>query len=335
MINDAWSTSASPAPAGSAGGADGAGGAEGAIWQPLPAIPSSASAWSDDPLVLYGERFSSRLLLGTAKYPSLASLSASIDAARPAMVTVALRRQTGGMTSSATAQQPTASSTNPNAAHAAEQPGGLPVYDTLRPLGIPLLPNTAGCQSVAEAVNTAHMARELFETDWIKLELIGDDYTLQPDPVALIEAAAQLIRDGFKVLPYCTEDLVIGRRLLDVGCQALMPWGAPIGTGRGIANPYALRLLRDRLPDTPLIVDAGLGVPSHACQVMEWGFDGVLLNTAVSQASLPPQMAAAFAAAVQAGRQARLAGPMMERDTAQASTAVVGMPFWHQHNNDK
>jgi len=287
------------------------------IWQPLADASSTGAATSEDQLVLYGERFSSRLLLGTAKYPSLASLSAAIGAARPAMVTVALRRQTGGTV------------------HAAEQPGGLPVYDTLRPLGIPLLPNTAGCQSVEEAVNTAHMARELFETDWIKLELIGDDYTLQPDPVALIEAAARLIRDGFKVLPYCTEDLVIGRRLLDVGCQALMPWGAPIGTGRGVANPYALRLLRERLPDTPLIVDAGLGVPSHACQVMEWGFDGVLLNTAVSQASLPPQMAAAFAAAVQAGRQARLAGPMLERETAQASTAVVGMPFWHQRSPTK
>jgi len=323
-MNDALSSSPSPASA---------------QWQPLPALASSELATADDPLMLYGERFSSRLLLGTAKYPSLASLSASINAARPAMVTMALRRQMGGKTSGMlgasgtsgkAAGQQTASSAH--AANAAEQPGGLPVYDTLRPLGIPLLPNTAGCQSVEEAVNTAHMARELFETDWIKLELIGDDYTLQPDPIALIEAAARLIRDGFKVLPYCTEDLVIGRRLLDVGCQALMPWGAPIGTGRGVANPYALRLLRDRLPDTPLIVDAGLGVPSHACQVMEWGFDGVLLNTAVSQASLPPQMAGAFAAAVQAGRHARLAGPMLERDTAQASTAVVGMPFWHQHS---
>jgi len=315
-------------------------------WQPLEPLDAAAlpgPAADDDPLMLYGERFSSRLLLGTAKYPSLASLLASVDAARPAMVTVALRRQMGGKTSGtsemaavpgmsgAGAGQPS-SAVPAHVGNASDSSGGLPVYDILRPLGIPLLPNTAGCQSVEEAVNTAHMARELFETDWIKLELIGDDYTLQPDPIALIEAAARLIRDGFKVLPYCTEDLVIGRKLLDVGCQALMPWGAPIGTGRGVANPYALRLLRERLPDTPLIVDAGLGVPSHACQVMEWGFDGVLLNTAVSQASLPPQMAGAFAAAVRAGRQARLAGPMLERDTAQASTAVVGMPFWHQHS---
>jgi thiamine-phosphate pyrophosphorylase len=189
------------------------------------------------------------------------------------MVTVALRRQMTGGTAEA----------------------GF--FDLLKRHAVPLLPNTAGCQTVAEAVTTAHMAREVFDTDWIKLELIGDDYTLQPDPVGLIEAAAQLVKDGFKVLPYCTEDLVIGRRLLDVGCEALMPWGAPIGTGKGVVNPYGLRVLRERLPDVPLIVDAGLGVPSHACQVMEWGFDGVLLNTAVSQATHPEIMARAFAQA--------------------------------------
>ncbi len=130
--------------------------------------------------------------------------------------------------------------------------------------------------------------------------------------------------------PYCTEDLVIGRRLLDAGCEALMPWGAPIGTGKGVINPYGLRVLRERLPDVPLIVDAGLGVPSHAAQVMEWGFDGVLLNTAVSQATHPDAMARAFALGVEAGRQAFLAGPMAERESAHASTPVVGMPFWHQ-----
>jgi len=278
------------------------------------AASTSRASANADALVLYGQSFDSRLLLGTARYPSLLSLSASIQAARPAMVTVALRRQMAGMTAS-----PSAASDD-----------GAGFFDTLSRAGVPLLPNTAGCQTVEEAVNTARMAREVFDTDWIKLELIGDDYTLQPDSVALIEAAAILIREGFKVLPYCTEDLVVGRRLLDAGCQVLMPWAAPIGTGRGVANPQALRLLRERLPDVPLIVDAGLGVPSHACQVMEWGFDGVLLNTAVSQATLPPQMASAFASAVAAGRQARLAGPMPERDAAQASTAVVGMPFWHQ-----
>jgi thiazole synthase len=261
---------------------------------------------STDSLTLYGTALQSRVLLGTSRYPSLQSLSDSIAASRPGMVTVALRRQMNAGTAEA----------------------GF--FDLLRRHEVPLLPNTAGCQTVAEAVSTAQMAREVFETDWIKLELIGDDYTLQPDPVGLIEAATLLVKDGFKVLPYCTEDLVIGRRLLDAGCEALMPWGAPIGTGKGVMNPYALRVLRERLPDVPLIVDAGLGVPSHACQVMEWGFDGVLLNTAVSQATHPEMMARAFAQAVEAGRDAWLAGPMDPRETAHASTPVVGMPFWHQ-----
>jgi thiazole synthase len=260
-----------------------------------------------DTFVLYGHSFASRLLLGTSRYPSLRSLEDSLAAAGPAMVTVALRRQL-----------------------AADGEADVGFFDTLKRRGVALLPNTAGCYAVQEVVTTAQMAREVFETDWIKLELIGDDYTLQPDPVGLIEAADLLVRDGFKVLPYCTEDLVVARRLLDVGCEALMPWGAPIGTGKGVVNPYGLRLLRERLPHVPLIVDAGLGVPSHACQVMEWGFDGVLLNTAVSQAARPDAMACAFARAVEAGRQAYLAGPMPEREAAEASTPVVGMPFWHQ-----
>jgi thiazole synthase len=270
--------------------------------------PSSTGSGSlfVDALTLYGETFASRVLLGTSRYPSLQALSDSIHAARPGMVTVALRRQMGDGNTS------------------------VSFFDLLKRHGVPLLPNTAGCLSVNEAVTTAQMAREIFGTSWIKLELIGDDYTLQPDPVGLIDAAAQLVKDGFKVLPYCTEDLVIARRLLDAGCEALMPWGAPIGTGKGVVNPYGLRVLRERLPDVPLIVDAGLGVPSHACQVMEWGFDGVLLNTAVSQASHSDVMARAFAQAVDAGRAAYLAGPMAERETAVASTPVVGMPFWHQ-----
>lgn len=258
---------------------------------------------------LYGTPLASRLLLGTARYPSLQILADAIAEARPGMVTVALRRQLAGQDGRAS---------------------GTHFFNTLRRLEVPVLPNTAGCHSIQEALTTAMMAREVFETDWIKLELIGDDYTLQPDPFGLVEAAAQLIKDGFKVLPYCTEDLVLCRRLLDAGCQALMPWGAPIGTGKGVMNPYGLRLLRERLPAVPLLVDAGLGLPSHACQVMEWGFDGVLLNTAVAQATHPVPMAKAFAAAVDAGRSAFLAGPMAARDSAQASTPVVGVPFWHQ-----
>ncbi|TAL53761.1 thiazole synthase [Pandoraea sp.] len=262
-----------------------------------------------DLFALYDEPLTSRLLLGTARYPSLQILEQAIAEARPGMVTVALRRQVSGQSG---------------------QGAGGHFWDALRRLEVPVLPNTAGCHSVPEVINTAMMAREVFETDWIKLELIGDDYTLQPDPFGLVEAADKLIKAGFKVLPYCTEDLVLCRRLLDVGCRALMPWGAPIGTGKGVMNPYGLRVLRDRLPDVPLLVDAGLGLPSHACQVMEWGFDGVLLNTAVAQATHPVAMASAFAGAVAAGRGAFLAGPMPERASAHASTPVVGVPFWHQ-----
>ena len=171
--------------------------------------------------------------------------------------------------------------------------------------------------------------RDRFETDWIKLELIGDDYTLQPDTLNLPDAASRLIQAGFKVLPYTTDDLVLCQRLVDVGCQAVMPWAAPIGTGKGPINPYALRTLRERL-DVPMIVDAGLGLPSHACQVMEWGFDAVLLNTAVALAQDPVSMAKAFADAVNAGRAAYRSGAMQAQDSAQPSTPVLGTPFWHQ-----
>ena len=187
----------------------------------------------------------------------------------------------------------------------------------------------AGCHRPQEVITTAQMAREVFETNWIKLELIGDDYTLQPDTLRLVETAEHLIKDGFKVLPYCTEDLILCQRLVDVGCQAVMPWAAPIGTGQGPLNPYALKLLRERL-SVPLLVDEGLGLPSHACTVMEWGFDGVLLNTAVALAHDPVSMAHAFAQAVDAGRQAYLSGAMQAQDSAQASTPLVGTPFWHQ-----
>ena len=261
---------------------------------------------NDDALVLYGQQFSSRLLLGTSRYPSPSTLKAAVQRAQPAMVTASLRRQ----------------GSNP-----AES--GNSFWELLRKLNVPVLPNTAGCHSAQEAITTAQMAREVFNTPWIKLELIGDDYTLQPDTLNLVQAADTLIRDGFWVLPYCTEDLVLCQRLVDVGCQAVMPWAAPIGTGRGPVNPYALRMLRERL-DVPMIVDAGLGLPSHACQVMEWGFDGVLLNTAVALAQDPVAMASAFAKATQAGRAAHRAGAMAAQEYAQPSTPVLGTPFWHQ-----
>jgi thiazole synthase len=258
-----------------------------------------------DPLVLYGETFQSRLLLGTSRYPSPAILQEAIATSRPAMLTASLRRQT------------------------AQGDHSAGFWSLLKQAGVPVLPNTAGCHSIQEAITTAEMAREVFETDWIKLELIGDDYTLQPDTLHLPEAADRLIRSGFKVLPYTTDDLVLCQKLIDVGCQAVMPWAAPIGTGKGPINPYALQTLRERV-NVPLIVDAGLGRPSHACQVLEWGYDAVLLNTAVALALDPVAMAQAFAHAVQAGRTAYLAGAMTAQDLAQPSTPVLGTPFWHQ-----
>ena len=190
-----------------------------------------------------------------------------------------------------------------------------------------MLPNTAGCRTARDAVTLAHMARELYDTPWIKLEVIGDEHTLQPDPVELLDAARTLVRDGFVVWPYCTDDLVSCRRLLDAGCAVLMPWGAPIGSGQGLLNPWALRTLRQRLPEATLIVDAGLGAPSHAAQAMELGFDAVLLNSAVAQARDPVRMAGAFRHAVQAGRDGWRAGVMARQDFAVASTPVGGQPF--------
>jgi thiazole synthase len=260
-----------------------------------------------DPLNLYGQSFATRILLGTARYESPKTLVEAIDVADPAMVTVALRKQIqGGLTA------------------------GQSFWEILRNTKRPLLPNTAGCYTVKEALNTALMARELFQTDFLKLEVIGDDQNLQPDPFGLVDAATELVKRGFRVLPYCTDDFVLCRRLLDAGCEVLMPWAAPIGTGQGPRNPKALRELRERLPDVPLIVDAGLGLPSHACQVMEWGFDGVLVNTAVSRAINPVRMATAFATATQAGRLGYLAGPMTVQDLAVASTPEIGKPFWDE-----
>ncbi|MEN9203144.1 MAG: thiazole synthase [Thermostichus sp. DG_1_5_bins_95] len=269
-------------------------------------VSSFPSVDEEDALTLYGQRFSSRLMLGTARYPSPAVLEAAISCARPCMLTASLRRQ---------------------GAFGRDTSQGF--WTLLQKMGIPILPNTAGCHSLQEVISTAEMAREVFATDWIKLELIGDDYTLQPDTLQLPAAAAELIRRGFKVLPYTTDDLVLCQRLLDVGCEAVMPWAAPIGTGKGPLNPYNLRMLRERI-QVPLIIDAGLGLPSHACQVMEWGFDGVLLNTAVALARDPVAMAGAFAEAVGAGRQAYRAGAMLPQDVAQPSTPVLGTPFWHQ-----
>jgi len=254
-------------------------------------------------LELYGTRFHSRLLLGTSRYPSPAILTAAIEAARAEIVTVSLRRESSG------------------------ERAGQGFWSLIRGLGVRVLPNTAGCHTVKEAVTTAHMAREVFATPWIKLEVIGEDDTLQPDVFGLLEAARILIAEGFQVFPYMTEDLVVAERLLAAGCGVLMPWGAPIGTGRGLNNPFALKALRAHFPEVPVVIDAGIGVPSHAAQAMELGFDAVLINTAVAEAAQPAQMAAAFAQAVAAGRAARLAGPMEPRDVAAPSTPVIGQAF--------
>lgn len=263
---------------------------------------SASDTWSVGEVEL-----SSRFLLGTARYPSPQVLADAIAASGTQVVTVGLKRQlaAGGDNSFVEI-----------------------IRAAMASQGARLLPNTAGCRTAHEAIQLAHMARELYDTSWIKLEVIGDDYTLQPDTLNLVAAADTLVRDGFKVLPYCTEDLVLCQRLVDVGCQAVMPWAAPIGTGRGAMNPYGLQLLRERLA-VPMLVDAGLGLPSHACQVMEWGFDGVLLNTAVALAQDPVAMAAAFAGAVRAGHAARHAGAMQPQASAQPSTPVLGTPFWH------
>ena len=258
----------------------------------------------EDQLTLYGQSFTSRLLLGTARYDSPSLLADAICAADPAMLTVSLRRQLSGSKDS-----------------------GQSFWNLVRETQRVILPNTAGCLTAREAVKTACMARELFQTNLIKLEVIGDEVNLQPDPFGLVEAAIELVKLGFQVLPYCTEDWVLCRRLMDAGCEVLMPWAAPIGTGQGPRNARALRELRERAPQIPLIVDAGIGLPSHACQVMEWGFDGVLLNTAVSRALDPVRMASAFAKAINAGRSAFLAGPMIVQEVAVPSTPEIARPF--------
>src|SRR5258705_1513272 len=258
----------------------------------------------DDQLVLYGRIFTSRLLLGTARYESPRQLTEAISAADPAMLTVSLRRQL-----------------------AASKESGQSFWNLLRETRRTILPNTAGCLSAREAVKTACMARELTQTNLINLEVIGDEINLQPDPFGLVEAAVELVKRGFQVLPYCTEDWVLCRRLMDVGCQVLMPWAAPIGTGQGPRNPRALRELRERAPQIPLIVDAGIGLPSHACQVMEWGFDGVLLNTAVTRALDPVRMASAFATTIRGCRTGFLAGPMIVQELAVPSTPEIVRHF--------
>src|SRR5436309_14052235 len=221
-------------------------------------------------LNFYGKTFSSRLLIGSALYPSPAIMQDAIRASGANIVTVSLRREAaGGKTGDA-------------------------FWSLISELDVTVLPNTAGCRTVREAVTTAKLARELFATSWIKLEVIADNDTLQPDVVGLVEAAGILIKDGFEVFPYCTEDLSVAMRLVDAGCKVVMPWAAPIGSAKGSTNRDAVKLRRERLPDITLVVDAGLGAPSHAAHALELGYDAVLLNTAVAKAADPIAMATAF-----------------------------------------
>ena len=248
----------------------------------------------------YGVELKSRLLLGTSRYPSPAVLERAVKASGAEVVTVSLRRESGAGRA------------------------GQAFWSLIQSMGVRVLPNTAGCHSVKEAVTTAHMARELFDTPWIKLEVIGEADTLQPDVFGLVEAARILSEEGFEVFPYTTEDLVVAERLVEAGCRVLMPWGAPFGSARGLNNVYGLRSMRAHFPNIPLVVDAGLGVPSHAAAAMELGYDAVLLNTAVAEAGDPVEMARAFALGVEAGRAAYLARPMEPRDMAVPSTPVIG-----------
>lgn len=253
----------------------------------------------------------SRLFIGSALYPSPHIMSDAIQASGADVVTVSVRRQATSFKQ-------------------AGDKSGNDFWDLIQNLNINILPNTAGCHTAKEAITTAQMAREIFNTHWVKLEVIGDEYQLQPDPFALLEAAKELIAQGFEVFPYCTDDLVVCEKLVEAGCRILMPWGAPIGTGKGLINPYALKTLRQRLPNITLVVDAGLGAPSHAAQALEMGYDAVLLNTAIAQSTDPINMAKAFNHAVCAGRLAYESGIMPERDLASPSTPTIGTPFWHQ-----
>ncbi|GBR47845.1 thiazole synthase [Neokomagataea thailandica] len=249
----------------------------------------------------YGTQLSSRLMLGTAQYDSPALLAQSVEASGASVVTVSLRREAAGAQA------------------------GQAFWSLVKSLGVHILPNTAGCHGVREAVTTAHMAREVFGTDWVKLEIIGQGDLLQPDVFGLVEATRILTEDGFKVFPYTTEDLVTAERLLKAGAEVLMPWGAPIGSGRGLNNVFGLRALRAHFPNTPMVIDAGIGRPSHAAMAFELGFDAVLINTAVAKAGNPVRMGEAFRLACEAGLAGYAAQPIEERDMAVPSTPTLGL----------
>ncbi len=252
-----------------------------------------------DALTIAGEVLPSRLILGTGGARSHAALEAAIRASGTGLVTVALRRL---------------------------DPGAPSLLDVVERCGVRLLPNTAGCYTATEAVKLAHLAREAFATSWVKLEVIGDEETLLPDAVELVTAAERLVEDGFTVLPYTGDDPIVAQRLADAGCAAVMPLGAPIGSGLGIRNPHNIALIRQKV-SVPVILDAGLGTASDAALAMELGCDGVLLASAVTRAEHPERMAAAMRLAVEAGRLAHAAGRIPRRLYATASSPTGGLPW--------
>jgi thiazole synthase len=260
-------------------------------------VPALEREETADPFTLAGQTFTSRLLLGTGGLPRLELLEPVIRASGTQLVTVALRRM--------------------------ETSTSGPLTQVLERCDVRLLPNTAGCHTAHEAVLTARLAREAFQTPWVKLEVIGDEDTLLPDPVELLDAAEQLVADGFTVLAYTSDDPIIARRLADVGCAAVMPLGSPIGSGLGIRNPHNIALLRE-LVSVPVVLDAGIGTASDAALAMELGCDAVLLASAVTRAREPEQMALAMRHAVDAGRLAHSAGRIPQRWHAEASTSMHG-----------
>ncbi len=253
---------------------------------------------TSDPLVIAGTVVGSRLIMGTGGMTSPESLTGALTASGTSLATVAVRR------------------VDPTTRHS--------LVDLLDGLGIRILPNTAGCYTATDAVLTARLAREAFATDWVKLEVIGDDRTLLPDPIELVLAAEQLVDDGFVVLPYCGDDPVVARRLEQVGCAAVMPMGSPIGSGLGIRNPHNIELIVEQA-GVPVVLDAGIGTASDACLAMELGCSAVLVATAVTRAGDPSLMAAAMRDGVAAGRAARLAGRITRRFVAEASSSFEGM----------
>ena len=258
----------------------------------------AATDVSTDPLRIADATLGSRLLVGTGGFRSLEAMAAAIDASGTELVTVALRRVDPGQRGS--------------------------IVDVLDAAGVRLLPNTAGCFTARDAVLTARLAREAFATDWVKLEVVGDERTLLPDAPALLDAAEELVDDGFVVLPYTNDDPILARRLEDVGCAAVMPLGSPIGSGMGLLNPYNLRLIRERA-SVPVILDAGVGTASDAALAMELGYDAVLCASAISRAEDPVAMARAIRLGTEAGRLAHRAGRIPRRLYAQASTPEEGV----------